>query len=51
MADSKDKTYSEEETVARRERAIKRMLATPHKPHVVTKKKKSSARSRNVGKQ
>lgn len=30
MADS---TYSEEETVARREAALKRMLATPHKPH------------------
>jgi hypothetical protein len=26
-------TYSEEETVARREAALKRMLATPHKPH------------------
>jgi len=34
MADSKsDETYSEEETVARREAALKRMLATPHKPH------------------
>jgi hypothetical protein len=28
-----DDTYSEEETVARREAALKRMLATPHKPH------------------
>jgi len=27
-----DDTYSEEETVARREAALKRMLATPHKP-------------------
>lgn len=26
-------TYSEEETVARREAALKRMLETPHKPH------------------
>jgi hypothetical protein len=26
-------TYSEAETVARREAALKRMLATPHKPH------------------
>ncbi len=29
----KDETYSEEETVARREAALKRMLATPPKPH------------------
>jgi len=28
-----DEIYSEEETVARREAALKRMLATPHKPH------------------
>jgi hypothetical protein len=26
-------TYSEEETVERREAALKRMLNTPHKPH------------------
>jgi hypothetical protein len=32
MADNPDETYSEEETVARRERALKRMLTTPHKP-------------------
>jgi len=33
MTDPKnDQTYSEEETVARREAALKRMLATPHKP-------------------
>jgi len=30
--DDKD-TYSEAETVARREAALKRMLATPPKPH------------------
>ncbi len=29
----REETYSEEETVARREAALKRMLATPHKPH------------------
>jgi hypothetical protein len=29
----KDETYSEGETVARREAAIQRMLNTPHKPH------------------
>ena len=28
-----DETYTEAETVARREAALKRMLATPHKPH------------------
>ena len=33
-----DETYSEEETVARREAALKRMLATPHKPHKESKK-------------
>jgi hypothetical protein len=31
MAD--EETYSEEETEARREAALKLMLATPHKPH------------------
>jgi len=25
--------YSEQETIQRREAALKRMLATPHKPH------------------
>ena len=34
-----DDTYSEAETVARREAALKRMLATPHKPHQPTKTK------------
>lgn len=34
MADTpSDDSYSEEETVARREAALKRMLATPPKPH------------------
>ena len=28
-----NETYSEEETERRREAALKRMLATPHKPH------------------
>jgi hypothetical protein len=31
--DPKLETYSEAETDARREAALKRMLATPHKPH------------------
>ena len=41
MTDPKsDETYSEEETVARREAALKRMLQTPHKPHKDTKKRR-----------
>lgn len=32
-----DETYSEAETVARREAALKRMLATPHKPQKQSK--------------
>lgn len=31
-----DDSYSEAETDARREAALKRMLATPHKPHKAT---------------
>ena len=31
-------SYSEEETVARREAALKRMLQTPHRPHSESKK-------------
>lgn len=34
-----DDTYSEAETVARREAALKRMLETPHKPHEPIKRK------------
>jgi hypothetical protein len=41
MADDPNaETYSEEETVARREATLKRMLAMPHKPHKATKKDK-----------
>lgn len=39
MAKSDPETYSEEETERRREAALKRMLATPHKPHEKLKKK------------
>lgn len=52
MSDSKqqkpDDTYSEAETVARREAALKRMLATPHKPHKASpaKPKESQPKSR-----
>lgn len=39
MSDPKsDETYSEEETVKRREAALKRMLNTPHKPQKDSKK-------------
>lgn len=31
-----DDTFSEAETVARREAALKRAFATPHKPHKAT---------------
>ncbi|TGX53579.1 hypothetical protein E5A73_12185 [Sphingomonas gei] len=31
--DPQEDTYSEAKTEARREAALKRMLATPHKPH------------------
>ncbi|MDR7154918.1 hypothetical protein J2W40_001736 [Sphingobium xenophagum] len=33
MPSTDDDTYSEAETEARRETALKRMLETPHKPH------------------
>ena len=36
--DQKSETYSEEETERRREAALKRLLATPHKPHDRAKK-------------
>lgn len=41
-------TYSEQETVARREAALKRMLSTPHKLHKPLGKKKQ--RDGRVGK-
>ncbi|MGC2224160.1 MAG: hypothetical protein WA624_18350 [Methylocella sp.] len=31
--DKSPETYSDEETIARAEAALKRMLATPHQPH------------------
>jgi hypothetical protein len=42
MTDPKNETYSEEETVERRERALKRMLQTPHKPHKDEPKKRKA---------
>jgi hypothetical protein len=38
MTKPDSETYSEAETVARREAALKRMLATPHKPQKESKK-------------
>jgi hypothetical protein len=43
--------YGADETVARREAALKRMLSTPHKPHApVRKKAKRPARKRSASK-
>jgi hypothetical protein len=39
-----DDRYSERETVKRRDDALKRMLATPHKPHKAPRKKKKKAK-------
>ena len=39
-----DETYSEEETERRREAALKRMLATPHKPQEDRKLGQAKAR-------
>jgi hypothetical protein len=38
--------YSEQETIARREAALKRMLNTPHKPHKATKLRKKRKKSK-----
>jgi hypothetical protein len=37
-----DDDYSEQETTKRRDAALKRMLATPHKPHKPLRKKAKS---------
>lgn len=37
-------TLSEAETEARREATLKRMFATPHKPHKATREKKKVTR-------
>lgn len=41
-----DDTYSEGETAARREAALKRMFATPHKPHKASKGKRVESQSK-----
>ena len=41
-----DETYSEAETVARREAALKRAFATPRKPHEPIGKKRAESQSK-----
>jgi hypothetical protein len=38
-----NETYSDAETDARREAALKRMLATPHRPHKASKGKRAES--------
>ena len=42
----REDTYSEAETVARREAALKRAFATPHKPHKASKEKGGESQSK-----
>jgi len=44
---SQDETYTEAETESRREAALQRMFATPHKPHEASgKRRKESSQSK-----
>ena len=40
---SENDTYSDAETAARMEAALKRALATPHKPHTASKGKRAES--------
>ncbi len=46
MSSDKSETYSEAETEARREAALKQLLATPHKPHKVSKGRGKESRKK-----
>jgi hypothetical protein len=46
MTNPANDTYSEAETEARREAALKRMLATPHKPHKASRGKRQESQSK-----
>ena len=43
---TESETYSDAETKARAEATLKRMLATPHKPHKASKVKAKESRSK-----
>jgi hypothetical protein len=46
MSKTDPETYTEAETDARREAALKRMLATPHKPHSASGKPRKESRKK-----
>ncbi|MGP0091437.1 MAG: hypothetical protein ACLPKB_15985 [Xanthobacteraceae bacterium] len=43
--------YTEQETIARREAALKRMLSTPHKPHKPLNHRKSKTQGIKLAKE
>ena len=46
MTKTEPEAYTEAETEARREAALKRMLATPHKPHKAKEKSREGCSTR-----